>query len=515
MLSFQTFSHRWIPLRTLLAEPIPGASLLIRISFQPYTQIITETGEVLTRESGKSSRHVSGSSIPDYSSDDQSNNFEKVDSSIRKSSTSALSSVSSVVRRASQQSVQLVPSLLRRRSSLASHKAESPVGLSVHYEEDEIKSDKNNNLDTNSISTQSNCENSTIPMTRPLSVSQTSNSHGAYGMNSTSAVAASSSSGFSSVLPINPALFSGINFHGLLPQEAKTTVSGYNGFGMVTTGGEYPAFDYIVESPETFQVIKNLNNLIMDFRASLSLIRQTVGYTSDYEYTLSTSNQGDVIATICTKLSDYNRSKSKISQNSNSYLQFRCLVQFPPDNSNVQVPCLLISGNHPSHGCKQLCERIEEALLRSMRNIILQKSDLERKLIDILMKMKDVAMCDSKGEVFGENDENGAYKDNFSYAVRKTLTWNIIYISSLIVKVQNLQRDVLVLLKRFKSYCKLVNIYCDGQVDNALLSPTRSNFVKSASVQRSESTAVRKIKNDKKKTRKTVKRSQSARVKRR
>lgn len=38
--------YRWIPLRTLLAEPIPGASLFIRVSIQPYIDLVCETGDI-------------------------------------------------------------------------------------------------------------------------------------------------------------------------------------------------------------------------------------------------------------------------------------------------------------------------------------------------------------------------------------------------------------------------------------------------------------------------------------
>jgi len=128
-------------------------------------------------------------------------------------------------------------------------------------------------------------------------------------------------------------------------------------------------------------------------------------------------------------------------------------------------------------------------------------------------------MCNDQGEVFGgsqqkkrefgdfdETDLNGT---DFSYAVRKTIIWNMIYISSLVRKFQSLQRDVLVILKRLKSYCKLVNIYVEGEIDDQVRSPDgrSSLFVKSpsGSVQRSESTTVRSAKN------KVVRRSKSLR----
>ena len=179
------------------------------------------------------------------------------------------------------------------------------------------------------------------------------------------------------VIPIAASMFNGINFHGLLPGENKTTVGGDNGYGLVTTGGEYPAFDYIIESGEASQLIKQLNSMVMDFRASLSLLHasfksskntiiidmhvlyifelvlcQTVGYISDYEYTLPTTSQGDLIASLCSKISDFNRLRSKPSNpstasNSSSSSQFQCLVQWPPEigaNSHLQVPCLIITG---------------------------------------------------------------------------------------------------------------------------------------------------------------------------
>ena len=39
--------YRWIPLRTLLAEPIVGASVFVRVTTQPYIDLVKETGEIL------------------------------------------------------------------------------------------------------------------------------------------------------------------------------------------------------------------------------------------------------------------------------------------------------------------------------------------------------------------------------------------------------------------------------------------------------------------------------------
>ena len=120
-------------------------------------------------------------------------------------------------------------------------------------------------------------------------------------------------------------------------------------------------------------------------------------------------------------------------------------------------------------------------------------------------------MCNQHGEVFGEKgqneqnsqknrefgdfDESDLNGSDYSYAVRKTIIWNMIYISSLVRKFQSLQRDVLVLLKRLKSYCKLVNIFVEGEIENNQVSPGGTcHFVKSSggsSVRRSESTNTR------------------------
>ena len=138
---------------------------------------------------------------------------------------------------------------------------------------------------------------------------------------------------------------------------------------------------------------------------------------------------------------------------------------------------MIVTGNYPNQACKQLCERLEEVFLRSMRNCYLMKRSIEKKLVEILLKMRELAFTDEKGELFGEDNL-------FSYGVRKTIVWNLIYVSSLVRKIQNLNRDVTILLKRFRNYCKLVGIYCDSQVigfDDGFLSPKRSGLNRSDS----------------------------------
>jgi len=351
--------YRWFPLRTLLAEPIPGAFLFVKLNLRAYDTTIQETGLVFddrgsekTKKSAKTQqRHGSTSAAI---------------SSVEKSETSEV--------------------------SVGSDKSDdiwSPLPTQFVSEKKKMGFVKNMRRASNSAFP------NIIKRRSSMSVIGSKSQNGETDSNFKSV---SYSIGLANVALPNKLM------HQLLTFKRKWRLS------LCSVGEQCPDIENLLSNKSLIAIFEKAKGLVGDFRMSIMILRQMLSFDHGLDSCFSHSKIQVMLSMLAQKLSDYRRfaaskTPSLVTSTNNSgtsMIPFTAILHWPQKNntngfdesssgsssSSLKVPKLVINGCYPNLQAKDLCERFDGVFLQAIRYLL--NSFLKKDMVCFIQRLCDL-----------------------------------------------------------------------------------------------------------------------------